>query len=147
MTFLPLGFRLFLFQLQINKQFLKINLLPFITPKSSLFHTRPFYLQPHAASNRITRAEEAVLGASFNAQSQAPDIPGVLLHAASSRYATFLQAHLNPQSRTFIWCRCARIWKSSRLLSTPKIKPLMIHTSRIAVPPHVFAISHAKAVM
>ena len=42
-----------------------------------------FGLQPHAASNRIARAEEAVLGVSFNAQSQAPDIPDVSLHAAS----------------------------------------------------------------
>jgi hypothetical protein len=51
-----------------------------------------FDLQPHAASNRIARVEEAVLGVSFNSQSQAPDIPGVLLHAFSSRYATSLQA-------------------------------------------------------
>jgi hypothetical protein len=51
-----------------------------------------FDLQPHAASNRIARAEEAVLGVSFNAQSQAPDIPDVSLHAATSRYATSFQA-------------------------------------------------------
>jgi hypothetical protein len=58
----------------------------------SFYTTGAFGLQPHAASNRIARAEEAVLGSSFNAQSQAPDIPGVTLHAASSRYAVSLQA-------------------------------------------------------
>jgi hypothetical protein len=49
-----------------------------------------FGLHPHTVSNHIARAEEAVLGASFNAQSQAPDIPGFLLHDVSSRYTTSL---------------------------------------------------------
>ena len=51
-----------------------------------------------------------------------------------------------------ICCRCARLWKSSRLLSTPKIKPLMILklkmilTSRIVSVLHVFSmIIFAKA--
>ncbi len=58
----------------------------------SFYTPGAFGLQPHAASNRIARAEEAVLGVSFNAQSQAPDIPDVSLHAATSRYATSFQA-------------------------------------------------------
>jgi hypothetical protein len=64
-----------------------------LSPQAPTFYTTAaFGLQPHAASNRIARAEEAVLGASFNAQSQAPDIPGVMLHAVSSRYAASVQA-------------------------------------------------------
>jgi hypothetical protein len=48
--------------------------------------------QPLATSNRVARAEEAVLGVSLNAQSQAPDIAVVSSRAAFSRYATSLQA-------------------------------------------------------
>ena len=48
--------------------------------------------QPQAASNRFARAEEAVLGASFNTQSQAPDIPGASSRAALSKYTVSLQA-------------------------------------------------------
>jgi hypothetical protein len=58
----------------------------------SIYKPGAFGLQPHAASNGIALAEEAVLGVPFNAQSQAPDIPDVSLHAASSRYATSFQA-------------------------------------------------------
>jgi len=47
-----------------------------------------FGLQSHTTSNRIVRAEEAVLGVSFNTQSQVPDIPDVSLHTTYSRYTT-----------------------------------------------------------
>ena len=64
-----------------------------LSPQPPSFYTPGvFGLQSYAASNRFARAEEAVLGAPFNAQSQAPDIPGVSLHAASSPYAASLQA-------------------------------------------------------
>jgi hypothetical protein len=45
-----------------------------------------------ASSNRFTRAEEDVLGASFNTQSQVSDIPGVSSCAALSKYTVSLQA-------------------------------------------------------
>ncbi len=66
----------------------------FIPTTSQFLHPRSFWpsvirsIQPFCPC----RAEEAVLGASFNAQSQAPDIPGVSLHGASSPYAASLQA-------------------------------------------------------
>ena len=47
--------------------------------------------QPQASSNRVARAEEAVLGASFNEQSQEPDIPGVSSRAVFSIYTVSLQ--------------------------------------------------------
>ena len=49
--------------------------------------------QSQAASSRVARAEEAVLGASFNVQSQTPDIPGASSRAAFSKYTVSLQAH------------------------------------------------------
>ena len=49
----------------------------------SFYHTLgPFGLRPPAFSQRFVRAEEAALGVSFNAQSQAPDIPGISSRAA-----------------------------------------------------------------
>ena len=41
--------------------------------------------------------------------------------------------------RTFICCRCARIWKSSRPLLTPKTRLLMIFTPRIDSVIHTFS--------
>ena len=86
--------------------------------------------QPQAASNRIARAEEAVLGASFNAQSQAPDIPGASSRAASLRaYMEELSASSNAQHQA---------------LMIPKLR--MILTSRIVSVRHVFSmIIFAKA--
>ena len=52
--------------------------------------------QPRAASNRFARAEEAALGVSLNAQSQAPDIPGV-----SSRAAYPLRAYMHELLASF----------------------------------------------
>ena len=65
------------------------------------------------APDICSRAYTEELLASFNAQAQAPDDP--------------------PQTLVsdFHCCRCVRIWKSSRLLSTPKTKTRMIFTSRI----------------
>ncbi len=45
--------------------------------------------------------------------------------------------------RTFFCCRCARIWKSSRLLLTPKTKLLMIFTPRIDNVIHVFSFENS----
>ena len=47
---------------------------------------------PQAAPQLFHRAAEVALGVSLNAQSQAPDIPGVPSRAVSSRYAASLQA-------------------------------------------------------
>ena len=45
-----------------------------------------------AASQRFVRAEVAALGVSFNAQSQAPDIPNISTRAAILQYTASLQA-------------------------------------------------------
>ena len=47
---------------------------------------------PQVAPQLFHRAAEVALGGSLNAQSQAPDIPGVPSRAVSSRYAASLQA-------------------------------------------------------
>jgi hypothetical protein len=47
---------------------------------------------PQATPHLFQRAAEVALGVSFNAQSQATDIPGVPLRAVSSRYSASLQA-------------------------------------------------------
>ena len=47
---------------------------------------------PQAAPQLFHRTTEVALGVSLNAQSQAPDIPGVPSRAAFSRYAASLQA-------------------------------------------------------
>jgi hypothetical protein len=85
--------------------------------------------QPRAAFNRFARAEETALGASLNAQSQAPDIPGV-----SSRAVFLLKL---PTTR----CRCAHILRCSWLLLTPRSKLLMISSHRIASGLHVVSLN------
>ena len=55
------------------------------------------------------------------------------------RKSFWLPSTPKPKPRTFICCRCARLWKSSRLLSTHKIKLLMILTPRITRVLHVFS--------
>jgi hypothetical protein len=52
----------------------------------------------------------------------------------------------NPRPRTSTSCRCARLRKSSCLLSTPKIKFLMIFTTRIVSVLHVISKIHSIAV-
>jgi hypothetical protein len=47
--------------------------------------------KPPAFSQNFVRAEEAVLGVSFNAQSQVPDIPGISSRVAFSFYTSSLQ--------------------------------------------------------
>jgi len=47
---------------------------------------------PHAAPQLFQRAAEVALGVSFNAQSQAPDIPGASSRAAFLRHTASLQA-------------------------------------------------------
>ena len=50
---------------------------------------------------KVVRAEEAVLGASFNAQSQEPDIPGASSRTASLRaYMEDLSASFNTQDQS-----------------------------------------------
>jgi hypothetical protein len=58
----------------------------------TFYTTGAFGLYPHEASNHIALTEKDVLGASFNAQPQTSDIPGVTLHDVSSRYAASVQA-------------------------------------------------------
>jgi hypothetical protein len=127
---------------------------------------------PQAAPHLFQRAAEVALGVSFNAQSQAPDIPGASSRALFSRHTASLQA--NPRSRIytlahipksfcppstsnlklptirpklyfriFISCRCAHVWKSSRLLLTSNTKLLMIFTPRIDSVFHVFSFENS----
>jgi hypothetical protein len=49
---------------------------------------------PHAAPQLFQRAAEVALGVSFNAQSQAPDIPGASSRAFFLRLSASLQAHV-----------------------------------------------------
>ena len=49
---------------------------------------------PHAAPQLFQRAAEVALGVSFNAQSQAPDIPGASSRAVFLRLSASLQAHV-----------------------------------------------------
>ena len=55
--------------------------------------------QSQATSNRFARAEEAVLGASFNTQSHAPDIPGASSRAALRASTEELLASFNAQAK------------------------------------------------
>ena len=52
-----------------------------------------FYVLPQAAPRLFQRAAEVALGVSFNAQSQAPDIPGASSRAAFLRHTFSFQAH------------------------------------------------------
>ena len=124
---------------------------------------------PQGVPHLFHRATEVALGASFNTQSQVPDILSPSSCPVFSRHTTSFQVHSKDQdmyslhaytedllvspnaqaqdpddpSQTeapdIICCRCARLWKSSRLLSTPKIKFLMIFTSRIPSVLHVLS--------
>ena len=71
-------------------QFYPTNLIPLLqVPR---FHTlgAPGSKAP-AFAQRFVRAEEAALGVSFNAQSQAPDIPGISSRVVFSCYTASLQ--------------------------------------------------------
>jgi hypothetical protein len=79
-----------------NEKWLSIWLTPthgtILSLQAPTFYTTgAFGLQPHAASNRIARVEEDVLDASFNTQSQSPDIPGVTLNDVCSWYEASVQ--------------------------------------------------------
>jgi len=90
--------------------------------------------QPHAASNRIARAEEAVLVASFNVQSQASDIPVVSSRAVSLRaYMEELSASFNTQDQDPLM-----ILKLQMTLMILKLQ--MTLTSRIVSVLHVFSM-------
>ncbi len=72
-------------------------------------------LLPQAAPQHFQRAVEVALGVSLNAQSQAPDIPGV------SSHTVFLR-HNRSYPRSWIYARCAHIRQSFWPPSTPKLK-------------------------
>ena len=56
----------------------------------------------------------------------------IKLLCAHLRKSFWFPSMPKPKHRTFICVRCARLWKSSRLLLTPKTKLLMNFTPRIA---------------
>jgi hypothetical protein len=63
--------------------------------------------KPPAFPQQFVRAEEAALGVSFNAQSQAPDIPGISSRAAFSFYAASLQAQSKAPDIQFLSLRAS----------------------------------------
>ncbi len=67
---------------------------------------------------KFQRAAEVALGVSFNAQSQAPDIPGASSRAAFLRHTASLQV----QSKVLDIYSLRDIRKSSLAPSTPKLK-------------------------
>jgi hypothetical protein len=92
--------------------------------------TASLQAQSKAPDSYALRAYTEELLGSLNAQAQAPDDP------SSPKFYW-----------TFICCRCARIWRCSWLLLTPRSMLLMIVTPRIASGLHVFSSKiHAIAV-
>ena len=91
--------------------------------------------QPRAAPKYFARAEETALGASLNAQYQAPDIPGVSSRADFWRHTLSLKKRISLRAYSnSYWapsthkiklpttrCRRAHILRCSGLLFTPRI--------------------------
>ena len=103
----------------------------------SFYHTFGGALgpKPPAFSQRFVRAGETVLSVSFNAQSQTPDIPGISSRAAFSFYVASFQTQSKVPDIQFL-SLCTST-EELLLLSTPKIKFLMILPRRNVVVFHL----------